>query len=209
MASKKQKGWKWKDVGISVDSKVIKKLPKNPKNMDGMKKGSGQLPSGFTTGVSGGGTPAAESLSLLTSLLHLKEAAAAIEDITDQQPVTSSSAPEGGQEGAPAEQPAEAGPSDEPVPVDGAAPVEDGGGDRYVKGAHLISKTQVDAADFEELWIYRIDPNAPEESGKVLKNILAGTDIPENKSRSDDGKQSYTLWTAGNAQYIHITGLSN
>lgn len=207
MASKKQSGWKWKDVGISVDSKVIKKLPKNPKNMDGMKKGSGQLPSGFTTGVSGGGAPAAESLNLLTAMLRLNEEAPAIEDITDEQPVTSSAAPEDEQVVEPQ---AEAGatPTDEPVPVDGAAPAEDGG-DRYVKGAHLISKTQVDATDFEELWIYRIDPNAPEESGKILKNILAGTDIPENKSRSDDGKQSYNVWTAGNAQYIHITGLSN
>lgn len=209
MASKKQSGWKWKDVGISVDSKVIRKLPKNPKNMDGMKKGSGQLPSGFTTGVSGG-TPAAESLSLFSAFLRLNEAAPALEDITDEQPVTGGGeapAPEDGQ--APAEVPGDAPATDEPVPMGDAEPTAEPGADRYVKGAHLISKTQTDAADFEELWIYRIDSSAPEESGKILKNILAGTDIPENKSRSDDGKQSYTVWTAGNAQYVSITGLSN
>ena len=201
MAAKKKSGWKWKDVGISVDSKVIKKLPKNPKNMDGMKKGSGQLPSGFTPGVSG----AAESFNLFNAFLKLNEAAPALEDITDEQPVSAEAAP---QQEPTADTPAPTA-TDDPVPVDGAAPQAEPGADRYVKGAHLISKTQTDAADFEELWIYRVDTSAPEEAGKILKSILAGTDIPENKTRSDDGKQSYSIWTAGNAQYVSITGLSN
>lgn len=207
MASKKQSGWKWKDVGISVDSKVIRKLPKNPKNMDGMKKGSGQLPAGGFAGAGGGSGDggAAEGLEFASMLLALNEEAPAIEDITDQQPVTGSSVP-GDEQNATLDGGNGEG-SDNPVPLDGE--VAEPGADRYVKGAHMISKTQVDASDFEELWIYRIDAKAPEEAGKILKNILAGTDIPENKSRSDDGKQSYTVWTAGNAQYIHITGLSN
>lgn len=208
MASKKQTGWKWKDVGISVDSKVIKNLPKNPKKMDGMKKGSGQLPSGFTTGVSGA-TPAAEGLDLFSAFMRLSEAAPALEDITDERPVTSDEQHAPDVDPVSPESSNEAPASDEPVPIGGAEVGGEPGADRYVKGAHLISKTQTDAADFEELWIYRIDRSAPDEAGKILKSILAGTDIPENKTRSDDGKQTYSVWTAGNAQYVSITGLSN
>lgn len=209
MAVKKNTGWKFKDVGISVDSQVIRKLPKNPKNMNGMKKGQGQLPSGFTTGVSGGGVPgvgggAAEGLEFAAMLMSLLEASE-IEDITDEQPVTSA----GAGDGAPADPNAAPVDPDAPVPLDANDPAAEQDGDRYVKGAHLVAKKQVDATDFEEIWIYRIDPNAPDQAGTILKAILAGTDIPENKSRSDDGKQSYSIWTAGNAQYVHITGLSN
>lgn len=193
MAAKKS-SWRWKNTGISVETQVIKKLPKNPKNMNGMKKGQGQLPAGFTTGVSGGGAPAAEGLEFAAMLLNLSEEAPAIEDITDQQPVNKEADPA-----------AAADPSN-PVPVDGA---QEEAADRYVQGAHLVYKKQIDAADFEELWIYSVDPQQPEDSGKILKSILSGTDIPENKSRSDDGKQSYDIWTAGNAQYVRITGLSN
>lgn len=202
----KKSGWKFKNVGISVDSQVIKKLPKNPKNMNGMKKGQGQLPSGFTTGVSGGGAPAAEGLEFFSSLLALKEEAPAIEDITQEKPVTVQA---DGAEAAPADPNAPPADPDAPVPLDANDPAAELSADRYVKGAHLVAKKQVDATDFEEIWIYRIDANAPEQSGNILKAILAGTDIPENKSRSDDGKQSYSIWTAGNAQYVHITGLSN
>ena len=207
MAVKKKAGWKFKNVGISVDSQVIKKLPKNPKNMNGMKKGQGQLPSGFTTGVSGVGAPAAaaEGLEFAAMLMNLTEASD-IEDITEEQPVTPKAS---GEEAAPADPNAPPADPDAPIPLDTADPAAEQEGDRYVKGAHLIAKKQVDATDFEEIWIYRIDPNTPEQAGTILKSILAGTDIPENKSRSEDGKQSYSIWTAGNAQYVHITGLSN
>lgn len=208
MAVKKKAGWKFKDVGISVDSQVIKKLPKNPKNMNGMKKGQGQLPSGFTTGVSGGGAPAAEGLEFASMLLSLNEASE-IEDITEEQPVTPKADGVEGAEAAPTDPNAPPADPDAPVPLDDSDPAAEPGGDRYVKGAHLVAKKQIDATDFEEIWIYRIDPQAPEKAGTILKAILAGTDIPENKSRSDDGKQSYSIWTAGNAQYVHITGLSN
>lgn len=206
MAVKKKSGWKFKDVGISVDSQVIKKLPKNPKNMNGMKKGQGQLPSGFTPGVSGGGAPAAggaaEGLEFASMLLSIMEASD-IEDITEERPVAPKASGEEADPNAPPADP------DAPVPLDSNDPAAEQEGDRYVKGAHLVAKKQVDATNFEEIWIYRIDPNSPEQSGTILKAILAGTDIPENKSRSDDGKQSYSIWTAGNAQYVHITGLSN
>lgn len=203
----KKSGWKFKNVGISVDSQVIKKLPKNPKNMNGMKKGQGQLPSGGfpgAGGASGGG--AAEGLEFFSSLLALQEEAPAIEDITQEKPVTAQA---DGAEAAPADPNAPPADPDAPVPLDANDPAAEPSADRYVKGAHLVAKKQVDATDFEEIWIYRIDANAPEQSGNILKAILAGTDIPENKSRSDDGKQSYSIWTAGNAQYVHITGLSN
>ena len=197
----KKSGWKFKDVGISVDSQVIKKLPKNPKNMNGMKKGQGQLPTGGFAGAGGasGAPGAAEGLEFFSSLLALKEEAPAIEDITQEKPVTAQT---DGSEAAPVD-------PDAPVPLDANDPAAEPSADRYVKGAHLVAKKQIDATDFEEIWIYRIDANAPEQSGTILKSILAGTDIPENKSRSDDGKQSYSIWTAGNAQYVHITGLSN
>lgn len=204
MAVKKKAGWKFKDVGISVDSQVIRKLPKNPKNMNGMKKGQGQLPAGGFVGA-GGASGAAEGLEFAAMLMALNEASE-IEDITDEQPVTPKA---GGEETAPTDPNAPPADPDAPIPLDPNDPAAEAEGDRYVKGAHLVAKKQVDATNFEEIWIYRIDPNSPEQSGTILKSILAGTDIPENKSRSDDGKQSYSIWTAGNAQYVHITGLSN
>lgn len=188
--AKKKSSWKFKNVGISVGSQVIRRLPKNPKNMNGMKKGQGQLPSGNPAGAS-------EGLEFASMLLSLVEVAPAIEDITDEVPVTGT-----GQDSSSAD-------ASDPTPLPEDDPAAQQSDERYVKGAHLISKKQIDATDFEELWIYRIDPNTPEQAGTILKSILAGTDIPENKSRSDDGKQSYSIWTAGNAQYIHITGLSN
>ena len=41
----------------------------------------------------------------------------------------------------------------------------------------------------------------------VRRNILAGTDIEPKKTKSEDGQQSYTLTTMGNAQMLNITGL--
>lgn len=188
-------GLRLKNVGISIDTQVIRKpLPKDKRKWPGLKKGSGQLPEGGA-GMSGqaGGMPAAEGLEFVASLLNLNEAAPPIEDITDEQ----------GVETAPRD-PNAAVPTDAPM-----GEVGDDGTSRYVKGAHLIFKRQVDTASFDELWIYSIDPEAPEQAGQILKAILAGTDIQDNKTRSDDGSQSYSLWTAGNAQYVHITGLSN
>lgn len=79
---------------------------------------------------------------------------------------------------------------------------------RYVDKAHLVYKRQTPDGTFEELWIYNISKEMKDEL-VIRKKILAGTDIPPSRTRSEDGSQSYTMTTLGNAQYVHITGLPN
>lgn len=79
---------------------------------------------------------------------------------------------------------------------------------RAVKGAHLVYKRETEDGTYEELWVF----NGGDSVSKNLdtrKAILAGTDIPTNKTASPDGKQQYTLWTAGNAELLNIVGLPN
>jgi len=78
---------------------------------------------------------------------------------------------------------------------------------RTVKGAHLVYKKPSTDGAFEELWIFPLDK--AKDDITVRKAILAGTDIPSGEISSQDGKQSYVIWTVGNAQMIHITGLPN
>lgn len=78
---------------------------------------------------------------------------------------------------------------------------------RAVKNAHLIYKRKAEDGTFEELWIYNISSLRDEFT--VRKAILAGTDIPVAKTRSPDGQQTYSLWSAGNAEMMHIEGLPN
>lgn len=79
---------------------------------------------------------------------------------------------------------------------------------RTVDGAHLIKKEQTEDGRFEEVWVYNVGKNI-KDALAVRREILAGTDIGEKKVQSDDGEQSYTLWTLGNAQVLHIKGLPN
>lgn len=79
---------------------------------------------------------------------------------------------------------------------------------RTVKDAHLIRKEQTEDGKFEELWIFNVDDKM-NKALKIRRDILAGTDIGENKTGSEDGEQTYTLWTVGNIQYVHIKGLPN
>lgn len=91
---------------------------------------------------------------------------------------------------------------------------EDGSSDdkeptiRKVAGAHLVHKKPTEDGAFEELWIFPMNGTVKDEVS-LRRAILAGTDIKPGKMESDDGSQSYTLWTAGNAQIMHITGLQN
>ena len=78
---------------------------------------------------------------------------------------------------------------------------------RTVKNAHLVYKRESGTGGYEELWIYNVGTLKDELA--VRKAILSGTDIPTNKTSSEDGSQSYTLWSAGNAELVHITGLQN
>ena len=79
---------------------------------------------------------------------------------------------------------------------------------RVVQNAHLIYKRQAENGTFEELWIYNLHDDTNDEL-ELRRDILAGTDIPPQKTKSADGVQSYTSTTMGNAQMLKITGLPN
>lgn len=76
---------------------------------------------------------------------------------------------------------------------------------RYVKGAHLVYKREQDDGTYEEMWIY--NSGEFKKDIEVKKAILAGTDIPPNATQSPDGAQTVKMWSAGNADIVHITGL--
>ena len=78
---------------------------------------------------------------------------------------------------------------------------------RTVKGAHLVYKRESSEGTFEELWIYNV--GKLQDELKVRRAILAGTDIPPNRRDSPDGKQSYDIWSTGNAELLHVEGLPN
>lgn len=77
---------------------------------------------------------------------------------------------------------------------------------RAVKKAHLVYKREGDDG-FEELWVYNV--GSMKDELDVRKAILAGTDIKPGKTTSDDGSQTYSIWSAGNAEVLRITGLPN
>lgn len=79
---------------------------------------------------------------------------------------------------------------------------------RTVDNAHLVYKRQQEDGMYEELWIYNLHDSVHDELD-IRRDILAGTDIPPKKTRSPDGAQKYTINTLGNAQLMHLTGLSN
>jgi len=79
---------------------------------------------------------------------------------------------------------------------------------RTVDKAHLVFKRQMEDGKFEELWVYNLGDKI-HDSLNVRRDILGGTDIPRGHTRSEDGHQSYTLHTLGNAQLLHVTGLAN
>jgi len=79
---------------------------------------------------------------------------------------------------------------------------------RHVDNAHLVYKRQDDNGTFEELWVYNLHANSTDEL-EIRRDILAGTDIPPQKTRSPDGVQKYVTTSMGNAQMVHITGLPN
>jgi hypothetical protein len=78
---------------------------------------------------------------------------------------------------------------------------------RTVKDAHLVYKRKSADDTYEELWIYNV-PDMKTEL-EIRKAILSGTDIPVNQSQSDDGSQEYHIWSIGNAELLHVTGLTN
>ncbi len=79
---------------------------------------------------------------------------------------------------------------------------------RTVDKAHMVYKRQMEDGKFEELWVYNLGDEM-NDSLNIRREILSGTDIPRGHTRSEDGQQTYTLHTMGNAQLLHITGLAN
>ena len=80
---------------------------------------------------------------------------------------------------------------------------------RVVKGAHLVYKRKMPDGLYEELWMYNIGKQSKMKEYDIRREILRGTDIEERDTDSSDGTQSYKIWTAGNGQLLHITGLPN
>lgn len=79
---------------------------------------------------------------------------------------------------------------------------------RNVQGAHLVYKRQADDGSFEELWIYKEGDKFQDELS-IRHDVLAGTDIPVNNTRSPDGSQKAETWSVGDVQYLNIRGLPN
>lgn len=75
---------------------------------------------------------------------------------------------------------------------------------RTVKNAHLVYKRKQEDGTFEELWVYSASDMRSEQT--IRQAILSGTDIPVDGSSSEDG-QLYSIWSAGNAEVMQITGL--
>lgn len=78
---------------------------------------------------------------------------------------------------------------------------------RTVKGAHLAYKRKNEDGTFDELWIFNSD--GLKTSIIIKKAILAGTDIPVDKTSSDDNLQTYKIWSSGNIEMIEVKGLPN
>jgi hypothetical protein len=78
---------------------------------------------------------------------------------------------------------------------------------RTVKGAYLVYKRATPESDFEELWIYNMG-NVKSQT-RIRNAILAGTDIDPVSLRSPDNEQTADIWSKGNVQYLHVTGLPN
>lgn len=88
-------------------------------------------------------------------------------------------------------------------------PEDDSGVRRYVKNAHLVFKKRMPDGLYEELWIYNVGRDSRNDEYQIRREILGATDIEPPETSSKDGSQSYSTWTAGNAQMLHIVGLPN
>lgn len=202
MKNRKSTSDYFKQVGVDMNTYKVNPNKKYTKrNTPGLKKGSGGVDNAaLAAGANGSGAPAAggpggAAESALPLIAQIVEQ---IEDITDtpegQEAATAT--PEQGAEGSV--------PGDSPDDIGAQQSVT-----RSVPGAHLIYKRQSDVDSFEELWIFRLDPKSPTAGSKIEEQIYAGTDIDIATMASEDGTQQAHTWVAGNAKFIHITGLAN
>lgn len=79
---------------------------------------------------------------------------------------------------------------------------------RTVPNAHLVYKRKMDDGMYNELWIFNMD-EVNSKDFDIRNEILRGTDIAPNSTSSEDGSQTYELWSIGNAQLMLISGLAN
>lgn len=81
---------------------------------------------------------------------------------------------------------------------------------RTVKGACLVYKRKDESGTFEELWIYNVGKGyGSDQSMRIRKSILSGTDIEETGTQSEDGSQEASSYSIGNVQYLQLRGLPN
>jgi hypothetical protein len=80
---------------------------------------------------------------------------------------------------------------------------------RSVPNAQLVYKRNSGTGNFDELWVYNVSKEEMQDELAIRQNILAGTDIPIDDTTSPDNSQTCEIWTAGNVQFMYITGLPN
>lgn len=83
----------------------------------------------------------------------------------------------------------------------------DGATSRRVPRARLLWKKKDDNGTFTERWMY-VATNI-DDLVAIKRKVLAGTDIPVNKSMSPDGHQSVMMEQFGDLCYLTITGLAS
>lgn len=77
---------------------------------------------------------------------------------------------------------------------------------RNVENAELVYKREQPDGNYNELWIVNVGREY-DNSYQVQRNILAGTDIDPGHLESEDGSQQLELYSVGNIQFLHITGM--
>lgn len=210
MTNRKTTADYFKKVNVTLDTYKVNPNKKFKKSTTpGLAKGSGGIDgTGLAAGAGPGGSAGGVGEKAMSLMSKINEA---IEDVTDTEDANLLDKNGGdsdieGQEGG-EDQPDELdldGMDGEEDPLGGEEPVT-----RFVPGAHLIYKRQSDVDSFEELWIYAVDVKKPTDHTKIEQQILAGTDIDPSSMASEDGSQQASVWHAGNAKYMHLTGLVN
>jgi hypothetical protein len=83
---------------------------------------------------------------------------------------------------------------------------------RTVPDAHLVYKRKDEHNQYTELWIFKQDYTT-KMSSKTYDAIIAGTDIPKGRNRSEDGTQTVEAWEIGPPTntliFVEIKGLTN
>ncbi len=80
---------------------------------------------------------------------------------------------------------------------------------RRIGGCKLVYKRKIEDGTYEEMWIFNTNKNNMRDDLKIRNAIIADSDIPLNRQKSDDGKQSYSVTTMGNAEVLVLSGLPN